>query len=122
MIKFDSNEKYTLVVDIDGTLCGPPIKGDYKKCVPDIDMIHKVNSMYNKGHMIILFTSRGMRSYDGDIDDIRKYVKPVLVEWLETYGVQYHELKFGKPWGNNVVYIDDRAIRPNEFKDMVILG
>ena len=31
---FNANQRKTLVVDIDGTLCDKPINGDYSKCNP----------------------------------------------------------------------------------------
>lgn len=112
-------ETHTLVVDIDGTLCGPPLNADYSKCEPYIDKISAVNKMYDMGNKIILFTSRGMRTYNGDIEKILKYVKPVLVEWLTVNNVKYNQLIFGKPWGQNVVYIDDRSMQPWEFVNRV---
>lgn len=109
----------TFVIDIDGTLCGPPVNADYSLCNPYHDVIACVNKMHKEGHKIILFTSRGMRSCSGNLNLIHEKVKPVLIEWLNNHGVQYDELIFGKPWGDDVVYVDDKAIRPNEFLERV---
>jgi capsule biosynthesis phosphatase len=105
----------TYVVDIDGTLCGPPLNKDYSTCEPIKDVIDQVNRLYESGHKIILFTARGMRSYNKDIEDIHTYVKPILIKWLNNHNVKYHELIFGKPWGEDVWYIDDRSISISDF-------
>ena len=51
-----------------------------------------------KGTYIILFTSRNMRSFGGNIGLINKYFE-YLTRWLEDKNVPYDELYFGKPWG-----------------------
>lgn len=106
----------TYVIDIDLTLCSEPtIKGDYSSCLPYMNMVNKVNELYFNGHIIILFTARGMRTYNENLDDIHKFIKPVLVDWLNIYGVQYTKLVFGKPWGPNVHYIDDKNMSFQDF-------
>lgn len=106
-----------LIIDIDGTLC--PIKKsteEYKDLVPYTEMINKIKEYKEKGFNIILFTSRNMRTYKGDINKILKYTKPVLEEWLDKWNIPYDDLIFGKPWpGKEGFYIDDRSIRPLEF-------
>ena len=65
---------------------------------------------------IILYTSRNMRSFQGNIGLINKYTSRILHEWLESKGIPYDELHFGKPWGNgNLNYIDDKLISIPEF-------
>lgn len=105
----------TFVVDVDGTLCGSPPNRDYSKCKPIQSVIDKVNQCYYEGDIIILFTARGMRTYDGDLAEIEKHVKPVLIEWLNTYNVKYDRLIMGKPWGPEVYYVDDRGVSPKGF-------
>lgn len=107
---------HTYVIDVDGTLAHEPmIPGNYATCQPNTKMINKVNKLYEKGHTIILFTSRGMRSYKEDIIDIHIHVKPVLIDWLVTFDVKYTKLVMGKPWGPNVHYIDDKNMTFEEF-------
>ena len=110
------SEIQTYIVDVDLTLCSEPlVPGRYETCTPHVEMIDKVNELYNKGHTIILFTARGMRSYNEDIIDIHIHVKPVLVDWLDSFGVQYTRLIMGKPWGPNVHYIDDKNMTFEDF-------
>lgn len=106
----------TYVVDIDGTLCLSEPGCDYSKCEPINDVINSVNKCYDNGDNIILLTARGMRSYNKDIEQINKYVKPVLVEWLNKHNVKYDQLIMGKPWGEGgVFYVDDKCLTPEQF-------
>jgi len=39
--------------------------------------------------------------------------------WLDRHRVPYDEIHFGKPWASKVgFYVDDRAVRPDEFLSM----
>jgi capsule biosynthesis phosphatase len=109
--------KNVLVVDIDGTLCAIKEPGQrYEDLAVEPLMLAKLRSLVDQGWRIILHSSRGMRTYDGNLEDINREVLPVLLNWLETRGVPFHELHMGKPWaGANGFYIDDRAVRPREF-------
>ena len=41
---------------------------------------------------------------------------PNIKEWLNKHNVPYDEIIVGKPWcGENGFYIDDKALRPDEF-------
>jgi len=110
-------EGYTLVMDIDGTLC--PIKKkdeEYKDLVPFPDMIEKLRECKKDGARIVLYSSRNMNSYNGNIGLINKNTAPVLHEWLAKWDIPYDEIVFGKVWpGHNGFYVDDRSVRPDEF-------
>ena len=57
-----------------------------------------------------------MRTYDGNVGEINKHTAPKLIAWLERWNIPFDELHFGKPWaGRDGFYIDDRAVRPDEF-------
>ncbi len=108
----------TYILDIDGTLCNStPVDGtvDYRYASPIHPMIDKVNELFALGHHITLFTARNMRTYEGNLDLINKFTRPVLEEWLLDNGVRYTELIMGKPWGPDVVYVDDRQLTMNQF-------
>ena len=111
-----AHQRRTLVVDIDGTLCGPPLKGDYSLCEPKNDVIKKLRDEDKNGSYIILFTARNMRSFGGNIGLINKYTSPILLKWLEKCNVPYDEIVYGKPWGSGgVEYLDDKNLSINEF-------
>lgn len=108
---------YTFVCDVDGTLC--PIKKKeekYEDLIPYENILKKLRYYHDNGAKIILFSSRNMKSYNGNLGLINKYTAKILTEWLEKWNIPYDEIIYGKPWpGDNGFYIDDRTIRPNEF-------
>ena len=110
----------TIVFDVDGTIC--PIKKDnedYGDLLPNADMINKIRELKQDGYRIVFFTARNMRTYNGDIDKILKYTKPVLEAWLQKWEIPYDELIFGKPYpGKEGFYVDDKTLRPNELLSM----
>lgn len=110
-------KKYSLIVDIDGTLC--PIKNkeeNYSDLIPYTEMIEKLRVYHESGVKIILFSSRNMNSYNGNLGLINKNTAIVLNKWLEKWNIPYDEILFGKPWpGHHGFYVDDRSVRPDEF-------
>lgn len=101
-----------LVFDIDDTICNNKNR-DYENAIPFKNVINKINKLHKQGAKIILYTSRGMVSCNGDLQKIIKKNKPILEKWLEKNKVQYDELIFGKPLGD--MYIDDKAINVKDF-------
>ena len=108
---------YSFVFDIDGTLC--PIKKkdeSYADLVPFKEMVDKLRYYHENGAKIILFTSRNMNTYKGNLELIHEHTAPVLRDWLKKWDIPYDELIFGKPWpGHKGFYVDDRTVRPDEF-------
>lgn len=108
---------YSFVFDIDGTLC--PIKKKeekYEDLVPYENMVQKLRFYKEKGAKIILFTSRNMNSYNGNLGVINKNTAKILMAWLDEWEIPYDEILYGKPWpGHKGFYIDDRTVRPDEF-------
>lgn len=110
----------TLVVDIDGTLCDiKTANQSYAELAPRPAIIERLREYRAKGYRILLFTSRNMKTYSNNLGLINKHTAPVLLEWLAKWDVPYDEILFGKPWPRNKgFYIDDRAVRPDEFLNM----
>jgi capsule biosynthesis phosphatase len=106
-----------LVVDIDGTLCDIKTAGQtYAELVPRADMVGKLREYQQRGYRILLYTSRNMKTHNHNLGLINKHTAPVLLAWLEQWDIPYDEILFGKPWPRSKgFYIDDRAIRPDEF-------
>ena len=107
----------TIVMDVDGTLCD--IKHpdqSYAEVQPRELIIARLREYKRSGYWIVLFTSRNMRTYANSIGLINKHTAPILLEWLDKWDVPYDEILFGKPWTQKLgFYVDDRAIRPDEF-------
>ena len=109
--------EYSFVFDIDGTLC--PIKRkdeNYEDLVPYKEMVDRLRYYKNNGAKIILYTSRNMNSFHGNMGLINKHTAAVLSKWLQKWDIPYDEIVYGKVWpGHKGFYVDDRTIRPDEF-------
>lgn len=110
-------QDYTFVFDIDGTIC--PIKKreqQYQDLIPYREVVERIRYYKDEGARIVLYTSRNMNSYNGNIGLINKNTAPILTEWLKKWDIPYDEIVYGKIWpGNKGFYVDDRTIRPDEF-------
>ncbi len=110
-------EGMSFIFDVDGTLC--PIKKKeeaYEDLVPYEDMVAKLREYKEGGAKIILFTSRNMNSYHGNIGLINANTAKIMTVWLDQWQIPYDEIIYGKPWpGHKGFYVDDRTIRPDEF-------
>lgn len=90
---------YSFVFDIDGTLC--PIKKkeeNYEDLIPFSDMVNRLKYYKENGARIVLYTSRNMNSYNGNLGLINKYTAKALLEWLEKWEIPYDEIVYGKVW------------------------
>jgi len=110
-------QERVLVIDVDGTLCDlKQPEQSYADVAPRTAVVERLAEYRRQGFRVALFTSRNMRSYDGNTGEITARTVPVLVEWLDRHGVEYDELHVGKPWpGVGGFYVDDRTVRPDEF-------
>jgi len=92
--------------DLDGTICDTPCNSDghgmrYWESTPIPFMVETVNRLYDEGHYIIIMTARG-RGSGKDWTELTE-------EFLQRWGVKYHELEpmFHKP--NADIFIDDKG-------------
>lgn len=104
-----------LIIDMDETICFSG-KESYEDSIPNLEVIHKISEYRKNGFKIVIFSSRNMRSFKGNIGLINKFTLPVMLAWLKKHQVQFDEVLIGKPWcGDEGFYVDDRAVRPDEF-------
>lgn len=104
-----------LIFDIDDTIC-TTINGDYENSKPIWPVIEKLKQYKAEGFEICFSTSRNMRTYEGNSGKIAANTLPIIINWLEKHDVPYDEIYIAKPWcGFDGFYIDDKAIRPDEF-------
>lgn len=85
-----------LIIDLDGTICSEEKMFSRSLAKPIHKAIESVNSLYDQGHTIIIYSARLWIEFE------------MTSHWLQTNGVKYHQLVLGKPQGD--VWIDDRAI------------
>lgn len=106
--------------DLDDTLCYRPkevehLGGDkYHHCKPIDEMIELSNSLYDKGHIIYIYTARGMKTFDGDIKMIYEKLYDLTLNHLNEWGVKHHGLFMGKIHYD--LLIDDKAMGLDEAK------
>lgn len=107
-----------IVIDIDGTLCTKKLPTESYSDVKPIDgVVDTLRSYREAGFYVILSTSRNMNTYDGNIGLINANTAKTLMAWLDKHQIPYDELHMGKPWaGKGGFYVDDKTIRPDEFR------
>jgi capsule biosynthesis phosphatase len=110
---------HTFIIDVDDTILTTPLnadgKYDYDQSTPITVSVERIRSLKQNGHQIILFTARGMRTFNGDVKKIKKEHEERLITWLKQNEVPYDSLVFGKPWGPNPIYVDNRNLSLHSF-------
>lgn len=109
-----------IVMDLDETICST-LNGDYANSLPKPQVIERMREFKAQGFEIVINTSRNMRTYDGNIGKINANTLPIIIDWLNQHEVPYDEIYTGKPWcGTEGFYVDDRALRPEEFVNLSV--
>lgn len=104
-----------LVIDLDDTLCFTTA-GDYRNAKPHLPVIAQLKQYRKAGFEIVICSARNMRTHAGNIGKITAHTVPIVIAWLQQHDVPYDEIIMGKPWcGTEGFYVDDKAIRPDEF-------
>ncbi|AHY25009.1 phosphoheptose isomerase [Pectobacterium bacteriophage PM2] len=91
---------------------------DYANFKADPEMVANINALYDEGHHITLYTARGMKSVGPG--RIAIDILPGLLQNLSNIGLKFHELLTHKPVYDWI--IDDKAMRPDEFKTLMNKG
>ena len=106
--------KKLIIVDFDDTLAKyeEGQTHNIEGATPNVELINKLNGLYDDGYNIEIYTARGHFSCDSRSEAEDRHGSRIR-DWLEKYGVKYHALNFNKPYG--IIYIDDKAVRPNEL-------
>jgi capsule biosynthesis phosphatase len=105
-----------IVLDLDGTLTIDDPEKAYSDKEINLEVLQKVKEFKAAGFEIVINTARNMRTYQNSIGKITANTVPIIIEWLNRNGVPYDEIIVGKPWcGEGGFYVDDKAIRPDEF-------
>ena len=108
-----------LIVDLDGTLTLGGDGQSYADKEPNLPLIQRLRAYKADGFEIVIHSSRNMRTYEGNVGRINMHTLPVILDWLRLHDVPHDEVYVGKPWcGFEGFYIDDRAVRPDEFVEM----
>ena len=112
------NNNNKIIIDLDDTICSTK-NGDYENSIPKEKVIKKIKDYKKLGFEIIIYTSRNMRTYKGNVELIQANTLPIIIRWLEKFDVPYDQIIVGKPWPSfGGFYVDDKAIRPDEFVNL----
>ncbi len=103
------SEPKTFVFDIDGCIATITKDLDYTLAEPIHSTIRHINTLYEAGHHIVLFTARGSLS---GID-----WQSVTADQMKKWGVKHHELRLGKPAAD--YYIDDKMLALEDLDGFV---
>tara|TARA_R110002074_G_scaffold140177_1_gene286213 strand:+ start:253 stop:621 length:369 start_codon:yes stop_codon:yes gene_type:complete len=87
----------------------------YRSCKPYYRMIKTVNQCHDQGAYIVIYTARGMTSFNGDPHDIYDNLYQITKEQLDDWGVKYHKLVMGKLHYD--LLIDDKAVNSHDIRD-----
>lgn len=110
-----------IILDLDGTLTFDDVKIPYQDKIPRLDVIGRVREYKQMGFRIIISTARNMHSFDNSIGLINVHTLPTVLTWLKKHDIPFDEVHVGKPWcGHEGFYVDDKAIRPDEFTNLSI--
>lgn len=107
-----------ITFDVDETITKWNNDRDYENFVADEEMVKFINKLYDEGHIITLYTARGMRSCGPG--KIAVEILPGLIKNLRKIGLKFHNLLTHKPYYDWIV--DDKAMRPDEFKELMHTG
>ena len=99
----------TFCFDIDGVIATITPGNDYRLAGPIEATIRTINTLYDAGHRIVLFTARGSAT---GID-----WESVTAAQMAKWGVKHHELRLGKPAAD--FYIDDKLVTTGELASLV---
>jgi hypothetical protein len=84
----------TIVMDLDGTLTVEQRGVPYADLLPNVAVVDT------------------LRRYHA----INAVTLPEIIAWLQSHDIPFDEVHVGKPWPEaGGFYVDDRAIRPDEF-------
>jgi capsule biosynthesis phosphatase len=104
-------KKLRVCFDLDNTLVTfPAVIDDYSSVKPIQKNIELLKNLKKKGHEIIIYTARRMKTHNNNVGKVIKDIALTTINTLEKFDIQYDELIFGKPLAD--IYIDDKALNP----------
>lgn len=94
-----------IAVDLDGTLTSSDswTEAECLTATPRLDIIEKIKELYSKRNHILVYTARP------------EEMRYATEYWLRKNGVKFHAIVMGSNKMGADIYIDDRAIRPEEL-------
>ena len=113
------NKQKTIAFDLDDVLCYRPEGYEhlgpekYDHCKPYDVNINLVNSLYDDGYKIVIYTARGMTQFKGNVVDIYTHLYNKTNLQLNSWGLKYHSLVMGKIHYD--VLVDDKVLNSHNI-------
>jgi len=105
-----------LIFDLDGVLAIDDPSVPYAERAANLPVVEKLRAYRAEGFEIVICSARNMRTFAGQLGKINAVTLPVIIDWLKANDIPFDEVFVGKPWcGTDGFYVDDRAVRPDEF-------
>lgn len=103
-----------IVFDLDDTICRTQ-KRDYVNSTEISAVVSKIHELRETlpGVQIVVHTSRGMASCEGNVNAAEAKNRPTVEKWLKDHGIEVDEIIFGKPLAD--LYVDDKAMTAADF-------
>jgi histidinol phosphatase-like enzyme len=120
------NKQKTIAFDLDDVICFRPTGYEhlgpdkYAYCEPYEKAIELINSLYDDGYKIIIYTARGMSQFAGNIIEIYSKLYNQTSDQLKSWGVKYHQLVMGKIHYD--ILIDDKALNSHNIDKQSIIN
>ena len=112
------DKSFVVAFDLDDVICSRDNENEdidkYNRCVPNKKFVNIVNSCYDNGNYVIIYTARGMNTRSGNVNNIYNELFLLTKLQLESWGVKHHKLVMGKIHFD--ILIDDKAVCSNEIK------
>lgn len=119
------NKQKIIAFDLDNVICFRPTGYEdlgpekYSYCQPYEETIQLVNSLYDDGYKIIIYTARGMSQFSGNIIEIYSKLYVQTNDQLKSWEVKYHQLVMGKIHYD--VLIDDKSLNSYDINKEEII-
>tara|TARA_R110000868_G_scaffold2821_2_gene19535 strand:+ start:4587 stop:4964 length:378 start_codon:yes stop_codon:yes gene_type:complete len=119
------NKLKIIAFDLDDVICYRtkehehlgPNKYDY--CEPNQSVIDLVNSLYDEGNKIVIYTARGMSQYKGNVSLVYSKLYSKTIKQLDNWGLKYNQLVMGKIHYD--ILIDDKVLNSSSItKDAIV--
>jgi hypothetical protein len=120
------SKQKTIAFDLDDVLCFRPNgyenlgPSKYNYCFPIEDNIELVNSLYEDGYKIVIYTARGMSQFNGNVTEIYSKLYTQTIKQLNSWGLKYHQLIMGKIHYD--VLIDDKVLNSHNIDKETIVN
>ena len=113
-----------IAFDLDDVICFRSMEYEnlgpdkYSYCQPYQETVELINSLYDDGYKIVIYTARGMSQFNGNIIEVYSKLYNKTIEQLESWGVKYHQLVMGKIHYD--VLIDDKVLNSKNINEKTI--